>query len=524
MDVKAKKSISLALSAVMLTVGALSISACFGDDEKTIDADVALYSEGMEYVTTEKGTPSKYASLTFDYLGGSDVMPIGGFYGPSSYSGGSVDGNELKDLLSEEVFSAISDAGVNMIVYNRDMWLTGGDNQIANKVLDLCEAYGIGNFMQLQYVEEQLGGKTSPYPVENMELKTQAGVNKLQSILDELTQNGERECVIGLHGRDEPFTHEVKNLSVFQDVFYNQLENNYGLTIFGNSLGYWTNEWNMFGYCEPITFKDYMNNYLQGANPSMLSFTQYIYGGDKPQPEANVDRNLFDLLAVYRQYAIDEEKPFWRMLQAGGQQNDSASWIPSTAPYPNEGETLFDVNMSLAYGAKAIQYFPLVQPMYYAYAPDYTYDFERCGLIGANGNLTRWYYYAKRANEQIQAVDEYLMHAASEGIIVHGETAYESIITKRRYADICNPYLVEGKFRQLIDIAGDDCVIGCFDYKGGTALYVVNYSRKEKADVTLKFNDKYRYNVIQRAVSCDVVGTAIPLTLDAGEGALIVLK
>lgn len=524
MNVKSKKVLSLAMLGIMVAGTVFSTAACSKKGKNTIEADVALYTEGMDYVTTEKGAPSKYSSLTFEYLGGSDVMPIGGFYGPSSYSGGSVDGNELKDLLTDEVFSAIADAGVNMIVYNRDMWLTEGDNQIANKVLDLCEKFGIGNFMQLQYVEEQLGGKTFEYPVEDMELNTQAGVNKLQSILDDLTKNGERECVIGLHGRDEPFTHEVKNLAVFQDAFYNKLENNYGLTVFGNSLGYWSNKWNMFGYCEPITFKDYMNNYLTSANPSMLSFTQYIYGGDKPQPEANVDRNLFDLLALYRQYSIDNNLPFWRMLQAGGQHNDAATWIPSTDPYPNEGETLFDINMSLAYGAKAIQYFPLVQPMYYAYAPDYTYDFERCGLIGANGNLTRWYYYAKRANEQIKAIDEYLMNCASEGIIVHGERAYESIITKRRYSDTCNPYLEEGKFRQLTDVAGDDCVIGCFDYQGGTALYVVNYSRKEKADVTLKFNDKYRYNVIQRAVSCDVVGTAIPLTLDAGEGALIVLK
>ncbi|MGN1077574.1 MAG: hypothetical protein ACI4ST_03580, partial [Candidatus Gallimonas sp.] len=199
------KKTTRVLSVFLLGSTVFSAAACGGTDPaKKIDADVELYTEGMEYVTTEKGTPTPYASLTFEYLGGSDVMPIGGFYGPSSYSGGSVDGNELKDLLSDDVFSAIADAGVNMIVYNRDMWMTEGDNQIANKVLDLCEKYRIGNFMQLEYVESQLGGKLSPYPVENMELNTEAGVNKLQSILDELTRNGERECVIGLHGRDEP--------------------------------------------------------------------------------------------------------------------------------------------------------------------------------------------------------------------------------------------------------------------------------------------------------------------------------
>ena len=67
--------------------------------------------------------------------------------------------------------------------------------------------------------------------------------------------------------------------------------------------------------------------------------------------------------------------------------------------------------------------------------------------------------------------------------------------------------------------------MGCFNYKGGTALYVVNYNRKEKANVSLSFGcDDYRYTVIQRGKSCDVVGGRIPLTLDYGEGALVVLK
>ena len=59
---------------------------------------------------------------------------------------------------------------------------------------------------------------------------------------------------------------------------------------------------------------------------------------------------------------------------------------------------------------------------------------------------------------------------------------------------------------------------------GGTALYVVNYNREAKADVTLTFDrNDYRYQVIQRAKSFDVIGGEMTLTLDTGEGALIVL-
>ena len=151
---------------------------------------------------------------------------------------------------------------------------------------------------------------------------------------------------------------------------------------------------------------------------------------------------------------------------------------------------MFDVNIALCYGCKAIQYFPLISPLHFAYAPDGTYDFNRNGLISAAGSVNEWYYYVQKANRQIKAIDHILMNSANIGLIVHG----------------------------------DDCFVGCFDYLGGTALYVVNYSRKEKAEVTLGFDKRYGYEVIQRAVSTEVAGKNLPLTLEAGEGVLVVLK
>ena len=52
----------------------------------------------------------------------------------------------------------------------------------------------------------------------------------------------------------------------------------------------------------------------------------------------------------------------------------------------------------------------------------------------------------------------------------------------------------------------------------------MNYSRKDKAHVTLNFNKKYGYEVIQRAVSTEVAAKNLPLTLEAGEGVLVVVK
>ena len=83
----------------------------------------------------------------------------------------------------------------------------------------------------------------------------------------------------------------------------------------------------------------------------------------------------------------------------------------------------------------------------------------------------------------------------------------------------------ENKFRELTKIKAnkDNALIGCFDYNGKTALYVVNCETTNKQDVTLTFTDKYGYEVIQRGTSVKVTGKKITLTLERGEGAMITL-
>ena len=276
----------------------------------------------------------------------------------------------------------------------------------------------------------------------------------------------------------------------------------------------------LFNTTPAIAYEEYLEGYFAQAKYKMFSATQYPFSSAST-PEENLTAGLFGKLAYYRELCLENNLPFWRMMQAGGQWNDAAAWIESVTPYQNEAELLFDVNIALAYGSKAIQYFTLVQPLHFAYEAGGKYDYERNGLIGANGNLTRWYYYAQRANKQIQAVDEYLMNAANEGVIVHGSLARKTLVDD---AVPNNTVFAENKYREMIGLEGDDCVVGCFDYKGGTALYVVNYSRLKKANVHVKFDDTYRYTVIQRADVADVVGSSIPLTLDTGEAALIVLN
>ena len=518
-----KRVISSILSISVLVT--TCFSAC-GQEEKK--QGVVLYQDGMAYTETVKGTPEKVNAIYYEFLAeeggladGSDVMPIGGFYAPYA-SGGSVNGNEAANFLSDEIFSALSDCGINAMFYSVDRWVTDGSNTALKEAIDLCEKYGIGYYIDLYYVNGQLGSHTENYPLENMTLNKDSGKEKLKELLNEITDNRSKKSVLGIMGKDEPFTSELDNLGVLTDAFYG-LDNTAGMDVYMNALGYWAGEDNLYGYSDPLEYDNYIKQYFEVAKPRMLSVTQYPYTSDNT-PEATVAALLYDQISVYKKYADAYNVPFWRMLQAGGQWNDAGNWVESKPAYPSEGEMLYDVNLALAYGAKSIQYFPLIQPQHFAYGPEEnTFDYaNRNGLIGGDGNKTRWYYYAQRANAQIKAIDEYLMKAANVGVIVHGENAKKAFVADATVEK--NEILQGNTFRQLKGVSGDDCIVGCFDYLGGTALYVVNYNRKEKADITLTFDrSDYRYKVIQRATSCDVVGGEMTLTLDMGEGALIVL-
>jgi len=493
----------------------------------TKSPNIKLYHDGDKFMITKKSEFTEPYTLSYDIMAKddedpSDVMPIGGFYGLYA-SGGSIDGHEIPNLLSEYYFKKIAEAGINMITYTVDKWTTGGTNSNLHTALDYAEKYNMGYFVECYEVAGQLGTHTTDFPLEDMTLNTKDGEKILDNLINEITKNGQRKSLLGIHGFDEPFTKQLDNLGVLTNKFYSLCQKkNYNYDIYMNLNGYWANENNFWGYSDSLEYDEYLKLAFEQVKPRMLSVTQYPYVQPNTKEET-ITALMYDRLSKYRDYANHYKVPFWRMLQAGGQWNDNQEWIPSTDPYPTEGELLFDVNMALTYGAKAIQYFPLVEPFYFSYKEGYTYDFtDRNGLIGADGNLTRWYFYAKRANEQIKAIDHILMHSNNEQIIVHGNNAISNIIDKGQPG---NDIYKDGGYKQLTSIKGDDCVVGCFNYKGATALYVTNYNRQNKANVSLKFDKKnYLYEVIQRANSIKVIGEEIPLTLDPGEGALIVLE
>lgn len=499
---KRQKIISIFIAAVV----AISCGACGkSEGKKTMEKLV----EG-KYKISEKGEPVAYASLTFDYLGGDSVMPIGGYWGPYvSDLGSSIDGDLIPELITDEIYAAIAESGVNMIVRSQEA-ASFSDYSVVENGLKLAEKYGIGVFTPLTCLEELAGRSTTykkgddlPFSMTDFE----ALIRKFSSY----------DSFLGLSVTDEPLWTQMDGL----EVAFGLLEKiGFGDTYvsYTNVLP-WSNNKNGFAGSNTLGVQDYFDKLYNEIKIPYLSSTSYHYT-QKDTPDAQLS-GLFTSLSSMRKCAMSYNVPLWRMLQAGGQWNDSLGERDSEDPYPDEGELLFDVNIALAYGCKAIQYFPLVQPYYFAFETGGKYDFNRNGLISAAGKKTQWFYYAQKANKQVAAVDYVLMKSANLGLIAHGEKA---VALSRSYDESRTEFFKEGAFRQLQSVEGDDAFVGCFDYNGGTALYVVNYNRKEKAQVSLCFDDYYGYDVIQRAVSAEVMGTRLDLTLECGEGVLIVLK
>lgn len=500
------------LAAMVLSVAfVLPVIGCGTNGNK----DTVLLKPGMSYKISEKNTPAEYYSLSYDIIGGNDVMPISVFVGPM-LSGGSEDANPQPNFISDKYFSLMSEAGINLSVYTT--WFYEKNPSAYKTMLSLGEKYGIGFYVPSNTLAGLIGTRTQGTEMTEMDMDLL--YDKIMDISDNLNYRS----FVGLWVYDEPFPHwQLKNSKVFAQAIKEL--NLPGVTSYCNIVGSWEGEFAFWNTCAPTKFEDYAKAYMEIGFP-MLSATQYPYCINWPKyddeyKETRLKTHLFRLLALYRSLALEYKVPAWRMMQAGG---DWTSGTDSVGYYPDEGEFLYDINCSLAFGMKGIQYYTGFQVEGDSITSDGSVDKGRIGIFGIDGEIHQWYYYAKKAGKQVHAVDHVLMNSANIGVLVSGKKT-PSIVGNPLDGTMYegDSIIIKDSYRELKSVSGE-AVIGCFDYLGGTALYVVNGSHKNKNDVTLNFNDKYAYDITQRAETVAVTGKSVTLTLAAGEAALVVVR
>ena len=436
---------------------------------------------------------------SFDYIGGQDVMPIIGYYGPCPYMY-SYDGNNQPSGVTDEYYQMIAESGINILSYPQNDYKTQPENVM--KMLDLAHKYGIGQAV----VDYNIA--------MNYEITREEAVDFMKDYIN-------HPAYVGNFVWDEPgntqFDSYRVNLSQLSNLS-KVLNEEIGVWSYLNLLPADPEE------TEPQVYVDYLKEFCETQSPNVLLYDHY----PDFDPESISDQAAYIWnLAIVRQTAEEYKLPWWGYIGAGGQWNDEQVQKESVDYYPDEGQFDWNVNTTLAFGAKGINYFAVSQPTHFAYgAEEGTYDFQRNCMIGAYGNKNEWYYYAQNANKHIVAVDEILMNAVSKGVIVTAES--EDLKKDFRYLNeehlIDTSAIIQGKaWRELTDVSGE-ALIGCFNFQGKTALYVVNYSYDYAQKIGLSFAKECNIKVIQDAATTYVKGDNLILDMSAGDGALIVFE
>lgn len=445
-------------------------------------SDLEIITDKTVYTPSAQREEKEVYSLTYEYLGGKDVMPIGTFFGPFTPTNGMINGTAFGDYNTDYYFDLMQKVGINMINYVGNQWREHKPSM--QKSLALCKKYNIGYFMNDYALRQDFA-----------------------SIGSAISEYIDEDCILGNFLRDEPYKNQFEDVKKAYEEYAKFTDKTLYVNLFPNYQSDLTKT------SEVITWEEYLREFLTISNAKCLSYDYYPF--EYANRGTSGMKNYYLSLSIARRVAEDFKVPFWCYIQCGDIW-DSTVGASTVEIYPNESEFLWNVNTCLAYGAKSVVYHTFLQP-YYMATTETGYDFDTMGLIGADGSINRWYYYAQKANKELKAIDHILMNSVNIGVIALGDDLAKNIEG--------NEKITEKALRELTSVVADkdNALIGCFDYKGKTAFYAVNCETASKQRITFKFDDKYGYEVIQRGESVKVAGKELTLTLEAGEGALIAL-
>ena len=484
---------------------AADYAADLNNDEKVGFSDLQLMQQIVNSEKSLKEIENIYhvPAISYDYIGGDEVMPIVGYYGP--YRRGTV-----YDYYSDEIYQLVKGSGINLINYS---WNHIGESDDILTALAYGEKYGIGYFIDDWNLNPEYDPKTGALAegekLTEEEFSTQIGTYATH------------ENWLGIHVKDEPFDNsssgsEERKLKYFDDAA--SLLNSYSNTLgFVNAVPSDAD----VTYIGDNGYYEYLTAMVDDTNSRVVSCDDYPFGTKKKTVKnAGV---YFASLAATRKVAMERDLPFWFYVMAGGDFRDGAKDSATVVDkQPTEAESHWNIGTALAFGAKGISWFTLIQPDHFANdsTKENGKDYDRNGLIGADGTTTPFYYYAQDINNHIAKVDEVLMKAKSTGIMATEGYA------KTQVQDGGLELLPSTE--KLSSITTEDttygALVGCFDYHETEAFYVVNYNVDEKQTVTLNFNDHYDYRMIVGTSTKYKSGESCTLTLEPGRGALVVLE
>ncbi|XFA98608.1 beta-galactosidase [Candidatus Izemoplasma sp. B36] len=466
---------------ILLIILLLSVAVSFTACNQNRTTNSTATSTTITTVTTtdlfglEDETIYKY---TYSQLG-ENIMPIGAWADPPPPNFAGVYDNP--DLVTDAQYALISASGINVMygLYNN-----------ASLNFDYV-------IKSLQYAENH----DVVYIVRDSQVVGLFEEEDYEYLTDALDRYKDYEAFGGVMVMDEPGVQSFNNLGLLHQSFKTYLPND---AFYINLLPtYATNNQLINGAAggnisdDTFTYEEYLQRYVTQVDPKFISYDFYPLVG---MEYGDLRDGYFEQMSMVRNIAYQNDIPFWVFIQ-------SCTFSSGHLRVPNQAEVMWQVSTSLAYGAKGIQYFTYYTPM------EGSGSFEG-GMVDSSGNINPMYYIVQEANQHIALVDEILMNSSHKGVIVHGDSPSE--VPQEDQLE---------QFSILVDIIGDDALIGCFNYQGRPAYYVVNNSFDlQDAIVSLELDETYNYSVYQGPTMNEGNGNNIELTIPTGEGVLIVIN
>ncbi len=426
-------------------------------------------------------------SLFFKNILKKDVFPIGGFFGLYAQEG-SRDSHPPYDFIAEKYTELIKNCGINFVVFH----LNSVETDSGKRVLQLYDRYGIGYFITDNRIIVELKKQRLSY-----KLLTE----KIKKYTDEYKN---APGYLGLYVWDEPDLQDMAWQSDVCRAFYAAGQD--GVHPYINLLP--SNGDRCFNsdgtYCD---FEEYVTAYLKECKLSFLSYDHYLYITGLRQRATIGDLKFCEDLntasVLSKRYGV----PFWVHIACGGQWGEKNV---INEYYPNRAQFMLSIHLAMAFGAKGIQYFPLLQPKQF-YAP--AQNSKVNGLIGYNGRPNKWYNYARAVNTFLSAHSRIFCLAEHEGVAFLGGSAVPA--TSRGVA------IDQNRYGCVEYMEADHAVIGLFSFEGKPMYYIVNNSVKENGEVCIRFDRDYRFRVLslkgEKELSADKKSRCVAMRLKPAE-------
>lgn len=380
-----------------------------------------------------------------------NVFPIGGWYAPWIF-----DKNDASlDFVTDEILELVKDCGINFLAWSQ-CYDEGGE-----KLTEWLSHYGIGLFVRDSRISDML------FSAESRATRTE----KMRRYISEYSG---ADCYLGSFFYDEPRAERFDKLKEAVEIYAEVSPQ--GTFPYINLLpadGEGALDEN--GQC---SYGEYLRTFIERVKLPYISFDCYpLHTGLDQKPRLN-DTYFFTLNAVAT-LALEHNIPFWHFVQAGGQWGAASV---ARENYPSEAELKWNVNTGLAFGAKGIEYFPVMQPKEF-YEPGQSVYVN--GLIGFNKRANKWYYYAKSINRYIQKRADFFLQATLKTVLFSGSSPIQ--VDKTGVVSRYNCY------ENITLFESNHGIVGVFLCDEKKFLMCVNNSFNEEGYIGLKFDAEYNF-------------------------------